>query len=301
MIFKWLLNIVYYLFNKKEKNNDKRKRKYHNNCMMKLANNKKLVIMFSLIIACFGSVTAKDMSPSVAKQKREEFVSTAKKCEGAPYRYGSSGPSTFDCSGLIMYCATEATGISLPRSSRKQYDYCTKITKAELEKGDLVFFKTGGAWSVNHVGIYIGNDLFISALSSGPSTGVRVASLSKSYWVDSYAGAGRFLPSGVYKGSSKKKSSSSSGKSRYLDDNDDSSSSKKSYLDDNKSSSKKKKKSYLDDDSSSGGSYLDGSKGSRYLDDKKQKPKTKKEKKEHHYLDDDFYDDYDDSFNKKKR
>ncbi|WEG13379.1 NlpC/P60 family protein [Pullulanibacillus sp. KACC 23026] len=53
-----------------------------------------------------------------------------------------------------------------------------------------MFFTTNGAGTVSHVGIYIGNNEFISATSSH---GVMINSLSNSYWGPRYLGAKRYL------------------------------------------------------------------------------------------------------------
>lgn len=143
------------------------------------------------------------ISSTTAQHNRDIFVDEAKSKIGCPYSLGSEGPNYFDCSGLIMYCAKQMLNINLPRNSRAQYEYCAAIEEKDREVGDLVFFKTGHSWVINHVGIYIGDNKFISALSAGPKTGVQIADLNKQYWVDSFAGYRRFLPSGKDSNSSK--------------------------------------------------------------------------------------------------
>ncbi|WP_329123320.1 C40 family peptidase [Streptomyces sp. NBC_01353] len=80
-------------------------------------------------------------------------VAAAKK--GSPYRYGASGPTRFDCSGLTLYSYKKA-GKSLPRTAQQQYNKTRHISSSSRQKGDLVFFHSGGR--VYHVGIYAGNN-----------------------------------------------------------------------------------------------------------------------------------------------
>lgn len=157
-----------------------------------------LIMLF--VLACF-SVCAENKSVSSSssnknKENRDIVVELARKLEGKPYRYGSYGPNSFDCSGFVFYVFRTAIGKQLPRTATAIYDFCTSIKDSELEPGDLVFFKTTDSGRISHVGIYIGNNKFISALSDGSETGVVIRNLSDRYWKKAYYGAGRVLPSG---------------------------------------------------------------------------------------------------------
>lgn len=107
-------------------------------------------------------------------------VQTAYDQIGKPYRYGASGPDSFDCSGLTMFSWGRA-GISLPHSSRAQYGATKRVARESLQPGDLVFFGS----PIHHVGIYIGNGSMINAPESGSTVGIR--SIDRR----DYAGAGR--------------------------------------------------------------------------------------------------------------
>lgn len=98
-------------------------------------------------------------SPAAA---RSSAVSTALAQLGKPYRWGASGPSAFDCSGLISYAFGKA-GKDLPRSSRAQSKAGSAVPKSQLQPGDLVFFYR----PVSHVGIYIGGGKVVHASTSG--------------------------------------------------------------------------------------------------------------------------------------
>ncbi|MCW2811970.1 MAG: hypothetical protein JWP61_2428 [Friedmanniella sp.] len=94
--------------------------------------------------------------------KGARALAFAKRQLGEPYRYGSAGPSSWDCSGLTMK-AWKAAGVSLPHQTRSQFSRGKKISKSNLRKGDLVFFYSG----ISHVAIYAGNGNVIHASRPG--------------------------------------------------------------------------------------------------------------------------------------
>ena len=89
---------------------------------------------------------------------------------GKPYVYAGAGPNAYDCSGLTMW-AFAHVGISLPHSSQAQYNIGQRISRADLQPGDLVFFREGG--TIGHVGIYYGNGLMVDANHTGGWVDVR--------------------------------------------------------------------------------------------------------------------------------
>lgn len=121
-----------------------------------------------------------------ASGKGASIVATAQKYLGVPYVWGGTSPKGFDCSGLVQYVCRQ-NGISLPRTAASQRNAGKYVSRADLQPGDLVFFKSGGR--VSHVGIYIGGGNMIHA----PQTGdvVKVSSINSTYRVNSYAGAVR--------------------------------------------------------------------------------------------------------------
>ncbi|MEG6523274.1 C40 family peptidase [Desulfotomaculum sp. 1211_IL3151] len=112
----------------------------------------------------------------------------AKQYVGVKYRSGGESPAGFDCSGYVRY-VFKNFGFDLVHTAAGQYHAGVAIKKAELRPGDLVFFNTGGA-GINHSGIYMGNSQFIHSSSS---RGIRIDSLSDSYWSPKYRGANRIL------------------------------------------------------------------------------------------------------------
>ncbi|AEH29053.1 NlpC/P60 family protein [Cutibacterium acnes] len=101
---------------------------------------------------------------------------------GKPYIWGGTGPTDYDCSGLMMASWGKA-GVSLPRTAAAQYAAGTPVSTSDLQPGDLVFFYPG----ITHVGMYIGDGKFIHA--SSPRTGIKVSVLAQQ---PSYQGARRF-------------------------------------------------------------------------------------------------------------
>ena len=105
-------------------------------------------------------------------------VAFARSQLGRPYVWGASGPSSYDCSGLVM-AAYRRAGVWLPRVSRAQFGAGPRVGLGSLAPGDLVFFayNTGNPGSIHHVGMYIGGGAMIEAPYSGAS--VRVASIGR--------------------------------------------------------------------------------------------------------------------------
>ncbi|MDO8893152.1 MAG: C40 family peptidase [Sulfurimicrobium sp.] len=110
---------------------------------------------------------------------------------GVNYKYGGNQPATgFDCSGYVSHVFRQMAGLSLPHNALAMSRVGKKISPDELKPGDLVFFNTLKR-SFSHVGIYVGNNRFIHAPSSGG--GVEVASMQEKYWVQRFNGARRLL------------------------------------------------------------------------------------------------------------
>jgi peptidoglycan DL-endopeptidase CwlO len=98
-------------------------------------------------------------------------VSAALSRVGLPYVWGASGPSSFDCSGLVMWAWAHA-GVSLPHFSGAQYANTTHISMSDLQPGDLVFPRDPG----EHVAMYIGGGNIVEAPFTGAD--VHVVALS---------------------------------------------------------------------------------------------------------------------------
>ena len=92
---------------------------------------------------------------------------------GKPYEWGGAGPDSFDCSGLVEYAWSHA-GVSLPHYSVTQYEDTARISRSQLEPGDLVFYDTGDGAQPGHVTIYIGAGQIVTADSPGTVARVEV-------------------------------------------------------------------------------------------------------------------------------
>jgi cell wall-associated NlpC family hydrolase len=109
---------------------------------------------------------------------------------GARYSYGGTAPAEgFDCSGLVFYTYSQA-GFRVPRTSREQFRAARKITLDEAGAGDLMFFQD--QTKLSHVGIYLGDGMFVHAPASGER--VAVASIDSPYYQQHLVAVGRLLP-----------------------------------------------------------------------------------------------------------
>jgi cell wall-associated NlpC family hydrolase len=130
-------------------------------------------------------------SPNFASPIAHAAFEAAHKELGVPYLYGGESPKAgFDCSGLMQW-AYHQVGVDLPRVADQQFTAGTSVGLNDLKEGDLVFFRIGGG-DVDHVGMYVGNHMFLEA----PRTGevVQMADLRNSYWSSQFAGARRVVP-----------------------------------------------------------------------------------------------------------
>jgi peptidoglycan DL-endopeptidase CwlO len=101
---------------------------------------------------------------------------------GDPYVWGAAGPSSFDCSGLVLWAYAQV-GISLPHFTGDQWNMGVHVARADLQPGDLVFFYP----DIGHVGLYIGNGLMVDAPNFGETVQVEPV-----MW-DVYVGAVRIV------------------------------------------------------------------------------------------------------------
>jgi cell wall-associated NlpC family hydrolase len=100
--------------------------------------------------------------PVVGSGKGAQALRLAMGKIGRPYVWGAAGPTTFDCSGLIMW-AYGKVGVSLPHYTGSQWNAGTHISRDKLQPGDLVFFYS----DLHHVGLYVGDGKMLHAPQTG--------------------------------------------------------------------------------------------------------------------------------------
>ena len=128
------------------------------------------------------------------KSLRQAVVSEAESQLGTPYVWGGKRPGGFDCSGFVYY-VYGTMGYAMGSDAQQQLKDGLVVDQEELEPGDLVFF-TGTYWTsgpVSHVGIYVGDGMFIHASNSG----IAKTELFTGYFADHYLCARRVLVGGL--------------------------------------------------------------------------------------------------------
>jgi cell wall-associated NlpC family hydrolase len=109
---------------------------------------------------------------------------------GKPYVWGSEGPNSFDCSGLV-YAAYKSAGLGWPNWDRLNsglyYTYTKQIPLSEMQPGDLLFYSYKGTTStIHHISIYAGNDMMWEARST--ASGLKYSSIYSIDGLMPYAG-----------------------------------------------------------------------------------------------------------------
>ena len=120
---------------------------------------------------------------------QERLILFAKKLLNIPYKFGGNGLLGIDCSAYVKK-VYGLVGINLPRSARAQFTEGKPVDEGDLSSGDLVFFRTYASFP-SHVGIYLGNSLFIHA--SSRSKRVTIDSLETPYYWKRFIGAKRLI------------------------------------------------------------------------------------------------------------
>jgi len=144
-----------------------------------------------LILTFFLSlVNCKSHKKTVTESSsvKEKFEQVYQKYKGVKYRYGGTTSKGFDCSGYVQRVYKEAFNIDLPRTTKAMMKSGKKVSKNDLQPGDLVFFHPTRKYY--HVGIYLGNGIFMHASTS---KGVMKSKMDLNYWKKSYVTARRIL------------------------------------------------------------------------------------------------------------
>jgi hypothetical protein len=130
------------------------------------------------------------MNAPVEELNNDKLINFIDEWYGTKYRLGGEDKNGVDCSAFVQSFMESLYEIEVPRTSKEQYAQSQRIKKCQLNEGDLVFFHTKGKGkSVSHVGVYLRNNKFIHASSSG---GVMISDLDEDYFTKRYVGSGRY-------------------------------------------------------------------------------------------------------------
>lgn len=151
-----------------------------------------IITMLALTVGC-SSQAVHDAARTPARETVVRSQSVGEKAAaiayqqvGVPYRYGGATTRGFDCSGLIHFAYARA-GKPVPRTSRGLWSSTMSVRREELQVGDLLFFDIEGKMS--HVGLYLGNQKFVHAPSTGRT--VSIEKLSSPFYAAAFIRGGR--------------------------------------------------------------------------------------------------------------
>jgi cell wall-associated NlpC family hydrolase len=141
---------------------------------------------------CLGSADYATAISTLAQKFRiaQNVVELADEWIGVPYVFGGCSTHGVDCSCLVQL-VYQKVGVNLPRTAAEQYAATTRVTRDQLQPGDLVFFANTYMPGISHVGIYIGGGQQINAPTDGQLASIQP--VFEGYWGAHYAGAGRVL------------------------------------------------------------------------------------------------------------
>ena len=147
-----------------------------------------------------GSSEETNLTPKISKKEKKknrkatEVVATAMTVSGTRYKCGGTTRKGMDCSGLV-FTSLQERDIAFPRTSYQMAEMGKRIKVGQVQKGDLLFFKTSKSGKrINHVGLVVdvkGDD--IKFIHSTTSRGVIVSSLREGFWNYSFVKATRIL------------------------------------------------------------------------------------------------------------
>ncbi len=139
-------------------------------------------------------ITEKSSATTKSRTKADNVINTALTFSGVRYKFGGTTKKGMDCSGLL-YVSFGEHDVRLPRTSIHMAEEGKKIRIKDVEKGDLLFFKTKKrAKRINHVGMVVkveGDE--IKFIHASTSRGVTVSSLREGFWNSAFVKATRIL------------------------------------------------------------------------------------------------------------
>lgn len=136
------------------------------------------------------STSQKDLDKKTS-QLTTSLIETATEFLGTKYKFGGTTSKGMDCSGLV-YITFQKHDIQLPRTSYDMSKIGKQIKEKDIQKGDLVFFKTNNKNVINHVGLVteVKRDEIIF-IHSSTQKGVILSSLNEKYYLETFSQANR--------------------------------------------------------------------------------------------------------------
>lgn len=130
----------------------------------------------------FAEADATDEDGKIST-KRERVIQYVREQLGKPYVWGGTGPSGFDCSGLLWQAFRRA-GIDMPRVSMAQAERGKRVALSQLRPGDLVAWENNPRQKgADHIALYIGDGMIIEAPRSGLNVRIRkLTARDKNAW-----------------------------------------------------------------------------------------------------------------------
>jgi len=169
----------------------------------------KLLLLTAIVFNYMPAWSAEDPAAVEAEQRSEtapvnveatasELIIDALQFIGVKYKYGGKNLETgFDCSGFVSHVFRAAAGVTLPPNAYRMAMLGRNIDSADLEPGDLVFYRTM-RHAFSHVGIYLGDNKFIHAPRQGRS--VEISDMTNAYWAKRFDGARRVADLATFPG-----------------------------------------------------------------------------------------------------
>lgn len=156
--------------------------------------NKPILSSLFLLFLFFSSSAFAETEASV-QARINKVIKKAESYMGTPHKMGGLTKKGIDCSALMMV-SFAAGDIKLPRTSRQQATVGKRVSRKDLRKGDLIFFKINGA-KISHTGLVtrtIGSD--VEFIHTSSSRGVMKSRLNDSYWTKRYTSGRRVWNTG---------------------------------------------------------------------------------------------------------
>lgn len=170
---------------------------------------------FILFILLFSISLTLQAKPANRQEIVQSLFRAIEEWMGTPYKLGGASKSGIDCSAFVVNVYNKVFQHKMPRTVAEQKLLGRFVSRKELQPGDLLFFNING--KVGHIGIYVFDNKFIHAASSGPSVGVIKSSLKENYYNKRFVYAKRIISLPPYSNSAPKMVNKESVKSSKLD------------------------------------------------------------------------------------